>query len=188
MNPSLWAFSGIGLLLLALLAWLSLARRRRNSEVTSGARPERDWQHISFLPYIQQALANTDIEFLKGRGSPALAQRVEKERRQIALKYLQALRSDFDKLVDFGRALAVMSPEVQLAQELQSFRLQLGFAYRYRLIYARLALGIAPSNALGSLSDMVSGLTLRMEEAISELGERAALGSELSSYTNGGVS
>jgi hypothetical protein len=186
-NPSLWVFSAVGLLLLSLLAWLSVSRRRTSSEVHLGSRPERD-RHISFLPYIKQALANTDIEFLKARGSAALAQRVEKERRQIALNYLRALRTDFEKLVDFARVLAVMSPEVKLAQELQSFRLQLGFACRYQLIHARLALGIAPSNALGDLSDVISGLTVRMEEAISELGERAALGNKFASYNNGGVS
>ena len=180
MNHSLLAFSGIGLLLLLLLAYLSFPRRGANSSVDLGTPPERDWRHIMFLPYIKQALAPADIAFLQARGSPALAQRIQKERRQIALKYLRALRTDFEKLVDFARVLAVMSPEVELAQELQSFRLQLGFAYRYQLIHARLALGIAPSNALGNLSDMVSGLTIRMEEAISDLGERAALASEFS--------
>jgi hypothetical protein len=46
--------------------------------------------------------------------------------------------------------------------------------------------GIAPSQALGNLSNMLSALTVRMETAISELGERAAMATEFSSF-NGGV-
>ena len=188
MNHSLLAFSGIGLLLLLLLAWLSFGKRAAKSEVTLGARQEREWRHISYLAYINQALACTDLEFIKTRGSPALAKRVEKERRQIALKYLQALRTDFGKLVEFARVVAVMSPDVELVQELQGLRLQLAFSFRYYLIYARLSLGIAPSSALGNLSHMMRTLTIRMESAISDLGERAALGAELSSYNKGGAS
>jgi hypothetical protein len=90
--------------------------------------------------------------------------------------------------VEFARVVAVMSPDIELAQELQSLRLQVGFSCRYHLIYARIALGVAPSNALADLSNMLSALTVRMEAAISELGEQAALASELSSYNDGGVS
>jgi hypothetical protein len=187
-NLSLWAFSGIGLLLLLLLAWLSFTRRRISTEQRAASRPERDWRHVSYLTYINQALGGADIEFLKERGSPALAERVKKERRQMALKYLRALRTDFEKLVDFARLVAVTSPDVKLAHELQGLRLQLGFSYRYHLIYARIALGIAPTNSLANLSDTISALIVRMEAAISELGERAALGNELGSYNDGGVS
>jgi hypothetical protein len=187
-NSSLWIFLGIGLVLLFLLAWLSFTKRRIKPEETVALRLERDWRHISYLSYINQALGGADIEFLEAQGSSALAKRVEKERRQIALKYLRAIRTDFEKLVDFARVVAVMSPDLDLAQELESLRLQLGFSYRYHLIYARLALGIAPTNALANLSNMVSALIVRMEAAISELGERATLGSEFSSYNDGGAS
>ena len=188
MNRSLLVFSAVGLLLLFLLAWLTFTNRRTKPTDRGASRPDRDCRHIAYLGYINQALAGTDIEFLEARGSPALAKRVEKERRQIALQYLRALRTDFEKLVDFARVVAVMSPDVELAQELQSLRLQLVFSYRYHMIHARLALGVAPSNTLANLSNMVSGLTVRMEAAISELGERAALGSEFSSYNDGGAS
>ena len=188
MNYSFLVFSGIGLLLLLLLAWLSFTNLRTKPDDRAASRQERDCRHISYLGYIHQALDRTDIEFLKTRGFPSLANRVEKERRQIALKYLHALRTDFEKLVDFARVMAVMSPDVELVQELQSLRLQLAFSYRYHLIHARLEFGIAPSNALANLSNMVSALTVRMEAAISELGERAVLGSEFGSYSDGGAS
>ncbi|MDP9340436.1 MAG: hypothetical protein M3P45_16390 [Acidobacteriota bacterium] len=176
------------MLLLFLLAWLSFSKRRIKPEMTFDAQQEREWRHISYLGYITQALASTDIEFIKARGFAALAKRVEKERRLIALEYLQALRRDFENLVDFARVVAVMSPNVELTQELQGLRLQLAFSCRYYLIHARLSLGIAPRNAFGNLSHILSALTVRMEAAISELGERAALGAELSSHNNGGAS
>jgi hypothetical protein len=188
MSYSLLAFSAIALLLLLLLAWLSFGKRRVNPEMSAAARPERDWRHVSYAPYVNQALMGDDMEFISTRGSPELAKRFEKERRQIALKYLRALRSDFEKLVDFARVVAVMSPDVELVQELQGLRLQLAFRVHYYLIYTRLYLGIAPSTALGNLSNTVRALAIRMEAAISDLGERAALGDEFSSYTNGGVS
>lgn len=188
MNYSLFLYSGAGLLLLLLLAWLSYTSRSTKPVDTPVSGSERDCPHISYLGYINQALGGADIDFLQARGSPALAKRVEKERRRIALKYLRALRTDFDKLVDFAKVLAVTSPDVELAQELQSLRLQLGFSYRYNLIRARLALGIAPNNALVNLSNTISVLTVRMEAAISELGAQAVLGSEFSSYNDGGAS
>jgi hypothetical protein len=105
----------------------------------------------------------------------------------MAIDFLQALRSDFEKLLQVARVISAMSSDVEIAREVQGFRLQTVFLYRYYLIHARLRLGIAPSNALGNLSDMVSSLTVRMETAIRELGERAALASELSPFSGGGL-
>lgn len=186
MNYSLSAFAGIGVLLLVALAWLSFSKRRNKPEAILNGRPEREWRHISYLPPIRQALSDSDFEFLKTRGSPLLAKRVRNDRQRIAIAYLRALRSDFEKLLHFARVVAVMSPEVEIVRELQSARLHLEFSYRYYLIYLRLVFGIAPSQALGNLSNMVSALTVRMETAISELGERAAMATEFSAF-NGGV-
>ena len=106
-------------------------------------------------------------------------------RRRIALDYLSALRTDFEKLLHFARIIAVMSLDVAVAQELQGLRLNVEFSCRYHFIYFRLLCGIAPSEAVSNLSDMVSALTVRMETAMSELGERAALAAELASPYNG---
>ena len=158
---------------------------RRTPEVNSGLRQERDWRHISYLPQIKQVLAHSDFEFLSARGSQGLVKRVRRERRRIALDYLSALRTDFEKLLHFARIIAVMSLDVAVAQELQGLRLNVEFSCRYHFIYFRLLCGIAPSEAVSNLSDMVSALTVRMETAMSELGERAALAAELASPYNG---
>lgn len=187
MNHSVLIFAIVGVLLLLALGWLYLAQRRSRPAEKLNGRPDREWRHIHYLPHIKQALSPTDFTFLRERGSPQLAERVGKERRRIAIDFLQAMRSDFEKLLQLARVISAMSPNVEVARELQGFRLQAVFLYRYYLIYARLRLGIAPSKALGNLSDMVSALTVRMETAISELGERAALAAELAPFNGGGM-
>jgi hypothetical protein len=185
-NYSAAVFGSIGLLLLLAIAWLAFSgtRRRPEQAVRKGGR-ERECLHISSLPQIKQALANSDFIYLEQQGYPALAKRIRKERRRIALNYLACLRVEFEKLLHLARMVAVMSPNVAVAQEVQGLRLNLEFSYRYYLIYFRLVSGVAPLEAIGSLSNMVSALTIRMETAISELGERAALVAELLPHNRG---
>jgi UV DNA damage repair endonuclease len=182
---SLVAFVGIGVALLAALAWLSFSAMRRAPHADLGQRPQRETRHISYLPQIKQALSQTDHEYLSARGPTGLANRVRKERRRIALNYLTALRTDFEKLQHMARVVAVMSPEVAVAQELQGVRLSVEFSVRYRIIYFRLLSDIAPMSAINNLSNLISALTVRMETAISSLGESAVLAAELRSPHNG---
>jgi hypothetical protein len=42
--------------------------------------------------------------------------------------------------------------------------------------------GWAPMAQIGTLSDLLSGLSVRLEAAMKELGERAALAAELASF------
>jgi hypothetical protein len=186
-NYSLAVFASIGLLLLLAMAWLAISTTRRRPEVVRNGSRERECLHISNLPQIKQALADSDFMYLKDQGYPALAKRIQKERRCIALSYLACLRVEFEKLLHLARMVAVMSPNVAIAQEVQGLQLNLEFSYRYYLIYFRLVTGIAPLEAIGGLSNMVSALTIRMETAISELGERAVLGAELLPDDRGGL-
>jgi hypothetical protein len=181
----LLGFVGIGISLLAVLAWLSYSGMHRATRGDLGPRPEREYRHISYLPHIKQALGQTDYEYLIARGPAGLAKRVRKERRRIALNYLTALRSEFERLQHMARVVAIMSAEVAVAQELQGVRLNVEFSIRYRIIYFRLLSDIAPASAINNLSDLISSLTVRMETAISSLGESAVLAAELESPHNG---
>ena len=125
--------------------------------------------------------------YLRERGHTALANRIRKERRRIALGYLACLRVEFERLLHLARMIALMSPHVAVAQEAQGLRLNFEFSYRYYLIYFRLVSGIAPLEAIGNLSDMVSTLTVRMQTAMSELGEQAVLGAELLPHNGSGL-
>jgi len=186
-NYSVAAFASIGLLLLLVMARLVFSATRKRPDLVRKESREQECIHISKMPQIRQALANSDFMYLNERGYPALAKRIQKERRRIALNYLACLRVEFEKLVRLARMVAAMSPNLAAAQELQGLRLNLEFLYRYYLIYFRLVSGVGPLKAIGSLSNMVSALTIRMETAISELGEQAALGAELLPHNRGGL-
>lgn len=187
MNYSVAVFVGIGLLLLLAIAWLAFSETRRKTKVVRNGHGGREGLHISHLPQIKQALANSDLMYLKEQGHPGLAKRIRTERRRIALRYLACLRVEFERLLHLARMVAVMSPHVPVAQEIQGLRLNLEFSYRYYLIFFRLVSGIAPLEGIGNLSDMVSALTVRMETAMSELGEQAALGAEFLPHNGGGL-
>ena len=187
MNYSVAVFAIIGVLLLLVMAWLAFSATRRRTEVTQNGSRERECIHISNLPQIKQALADSDFIYLENQGYPALAKRIRKERRRIALNYLTCLRGEFEKLLRLARMVAALSPNLVVAQEVQGLRLNLEFWYRYYLIYFRLVSGVGPMKAIGSLSNMVSALTIRMETAMSELSERAALGAELLPHNRSGL-
>ncbi len=186
MNLSAAVFASLALLLLLAFAWLALSGTRGKAEAERDGRQDGDYPHISHLPQIKQALANSDFMYLNETGYPALAKRIRKERRRIALNYLACLRVEFEKLLHFARMVAIMSPNIAVAQEVRGLRLNLEFWYWYYLIYLRLVSGVGPLKAIGSLSNMVSALTIRLETAMSELGERAALGAELLPHNRGG--
>lgn len=187
MNYSVAVFASIGLLLLLAMARLVFSAMRRQPRVVRDESRERECVHITKLPQIKQALADSDFIYLNERGYPALAKRIQKERRRIALNYLACLRVEFEKLLRLAHMVASLSPKLAVAQEVQGLRLNLEFWYRYYLIYFRLVSGVGPLKAIGSLSNMVSALTIRMETAMSELGERAALGAELLPHNRGGL-
>jgi len=133
------------------------------------------------LPQIRQALAKTDYDFLSRRASRDAQRRVRRDRRGIALAYLAALRGDFQGLLRMARVIAVLSPDVAAAHEFERLRLTAKFAWQYQMIRWKLTVGFAPLPQLDGLSELVSGLSVRMEAALKELGERAALAAELAS-------
>ncbi|HEY6943508.1 MAG TPA: hypothetical protein VI431_00105 [Candidatus Acidoferrum sp.] len=99
----------------------------------------------------------------------------------MALSYLLALRQDFEELMHVARVIAKLSPEVGVAQEFERLRLRANFLWRYRIIWMSLQLGLTPLPQISDLSNLLSGLSVRLEEAMRELGERAALVAELAS-------
>jgi hypothetical protein len=175
-------YLGLVVLLLLLLGWaLRTPRKRGGISVGPGALEETGQRHVTYLPQIRQALAPADFEFLASRASAKLTSRVRKERRRIAFTYLSAIQEDFRRLLRLARVIAVLSPEVHTAQEFEWLRLSVQFTLRCQMIRVELLLGLAPLPQLSGLSRMVSGFAVRMETAITELGERAALAAELAS-------
>ena len=104
---------------------------------------------------------------------------MQRERRNVALAYLSALRAELQKLVRTARIVAALSPEVAGGQELERVVLTLKFLWRYRVIRISVWAGFTPLPQISDLSDLLSGYSVRLEEAIRELGERAAMVAEM---------
>jgi hypothetical protein len=183
--PVLLLFS-FGLLLLLLLAWvLRDPRKQVNRASTLGAAEESGRRHVTYFPQMKQALATEDFAFLNSRGSRALSRRVRKERQKLALAYLACLRGDFLRLWRLARVIASMSQQVGMEQEFERLQLGLAFSWRYEMIRIKFLLGFAPLPELGTLSEVISRMSIRLETAMNDLGERAALAAKLASSLDG---
>jgi len=186
LNFTLLLPAGIGILLLALLVWvLRDARNLGKRGADMGSQEESERSHATYIRQVRQAMAAEDFEFLAARGSHGLSQRTRKERRRIVLAYVCCLRTDFLQLWGLARVISRMSPKVGVAQEFARLRLGLIFSLRYELIRVKIRFGFAPLPELGSLSEIVSRLAIRLETAMREHGERAALAATLASSLDG---
>jgi hypothetical protein len=187
---TLGIFIAIIACLLALLGW-ALSTPRKRGPLNRGPAADLEQagrRHATYLPLIRRALCPADIVFLEARGPRRLAGRVKKERRRVALSYLAGLHSDFLQLVRIAKVVAALSPEVATAQELERVWLSVQFSWRYRMLRAEVYAGTVSLRGLDGLSHMVSELAIRVENAMSEIGERAAIAAKLaSSLDRGGV-
>ena len=176
---------GVVAMLLVLLTWALRPRRDNQTGAASiGSVEEPARQHTTYFGVIRQAMSQEDFEFLAARAPVRLVRRTHKERQRIAMLYLADLRADFQRLLRLARVIAVLSPEVAASHEFERLRLSMRFAWRYRMVLLGLYAGLLLLPQLSSLSQMVSELAFRMESAMRELGERAAIAAELASTLN----
>jgi len=178
-------FGFVGLFLL-LFGWSMRKAERGKTPADADVLGEYGRGHVAHLPQIRQALAKTDFVYLSQKAPSALARRVRQERRRVALAFLSANREGFLRPWRLTKIIAVLSPEVAAVQEFERLRLTVKFIWRHELIRMQLRAGLAPIPRLGALSDFVSSMSVRMETAMKELGERAALAAELASSFHGG--
>ena len=131
--------------------------------------------HVTHLPQIRRALAPADFAFASQRIPREALRRMQRERRKVALAYLSALRAELERLLRTARIVAALSPEVAGGQELARIVLTLNFLWRYRVIRMCVWAGFSPLPQISDLGDLLSAYNVRLEEAIRELGERAAM-------------
>jgi hypothetical protein len=180
-----YSFFGLIGLLLIVFAWsVRSPRPPASSSSRVGLPDECGRRHMTYLPQIRQAFAEMDYDFLSKNASRKVLQRVRQERRRVALAYLGALREDFRSLLRMAQVIASLAPELAAMHEFERLRLTAKFAWQCQMIRGRLLVGIAPVPQLDGLSDLVSALSVRMEAAMKELGERAAVAAELASPVN----
>ena len=185
MSLFFYTFFGLIGLLLILFFWsIRSPRRPALSPAFDGADDESGRRHMSYLPQIQQALSDADFDFLSKHASRIVLRRVRRKRLDVALAYLAALREDFRSLLRMTRAIATLSPELDTIHEFERIILTAKFAWQYQMIRYKLLAGFAPVPQLHGLSDMVSGLSVRIEAVMNELGERAAVAAKLASTIN----
>jgi hypothetical protein len=186
LNLSLFLFGGLLAILLVALLWaLRVPMRLREPDPHAALLEETGKRHVNFLPQIRQALAETDTLYLSRKAPALVVRRVRRERRRIALAYLSAVREDFQNLLRMAKIIARLSPEVVTLHEFERVRLTLVFVWHYQMVRLQLRAGLVPIPGLDGLSDLVSGLSVRMETAMNELGERAALASKMASSFDG---
>jgi hypothetical protein len=177
-----YSFFGLIGLLLILFTWS--VRNPTPPSSPSSYPDECGRRHMTYLPQIRQAFAETDFDFLSKKASGEVQRRVRRERRGVALAYLAALREDFQSLLRMARVIAALAPELAAVHEFERLRLTTRFVWQYQMIRWRVLAGMAPVPQLNGLSDIVSSLSVRMETVMKELGERAAVAAELASSMN----
>jgi hypothetical protein len=169
--------------LFLLLVW-ALRPRPTNptaplAELDEPARPP-----ATYFGLIRRAMSDEDFAFLTARASGRSVRRAHKERQRVALLYLSDLRVDFRRLMRLARVIAVLSPEVAASHEVERLRLSMRFFWRYHSVQFGLYAGLLWLPQLSALSQMVAELARRMESAMKDLGERAAVAAELASTLN----
>jgi hypothetical protein len=181
-----YLFYGTVAVLMLLLVWaLRGPRKSTPPGVDLASLGETCRPHASYLPQIRWALLPDDLVYLSSSGRKDLARRLRKDRRRVALAYLPAVKGDFQKMLRLARVIAGLSPEVVTLQEWERLRLTVQFYWRYQVVCLGLLCGLTRLRELNGLSQIVSGLAVRMESAMSELGERAALAVKLASSHDG---
>lgn len=187
MTLTLLLFLTIVAFLLGLLVWALGKPKPAGHVVHEPASLEQAGRrHATYLALIRQALAPTDLVFLTRLGSHQLAMRVRKERRSVVLSYLASLREDHSRLLRIAKVVAALSPAVAPSQELKRVWLSAQFWLRYQILCAGVYVGLLSLRNLDGLSRMVSELAVRVETAMTELGERAALAAKLASSLDRG--
>jgi hypothetical protein len=177
-----YLFFAIIALLILLFAWSLRSTKKSAAPVLPpSVQQNTHGSSIGHLPQIRQALAREDEEFLARAGGKLLLRRLKKERRHVALSYLRALREDFGGLLRTAKIIAALSPEIGVGQEFERLRLTAIFLWRYRMAQLALYTGYAPLPEMAALSNFISGFTVRLEEAVKAMGERAALAAEMMS-------
>jgi hypothetical protein len=186
MSLPLILFIAFALFLVVLLAWAVRSPKKAALSVDEVLDTLCEKRHYARLPQILQCLREDDTDFLWAAGHKALAQRLRRERKRIALRYLTYLQDEYLLLLETSRVLAKVAPEISMMDELQRFRLSMRFALCCRYLRWRLRLGLQPWDAFGILSDMEGDITLSLEAATAHIGERAALASEFPLFLQNG--
>jgi hypothetical protein len=165
------------LLLVGLLAWALRLPARRVLPETDIFEALHHSRHSSRMPQVLRALQPADTEHLRESGQVALMQTLRRQRRRIALNYLNQLQQEFEMLLEISRVLAVMSPDAVGMEEMERWRLSLTFAATCAFLRWKLRLGLQPFSGFTLLSNMASNISLELDTATTRIAEATVRGS-----------
>ena len=166
------------ILLVVLLAWALRPPARGPNPALDVFEALRQSRHSSRISHILQALQPQDTEYLRSTGQVALMQTIRRQRRVIALNYLQQLQEEFEKLLEISRVLAVTSPEVIAMEEMERWKLSLAFAVNCAFLRWKLRLGLQPFSGFTLLSNMATSFARSLEAATTRIAEATVRSAE----------
>lgn len=166
------------LVLVVLLFWALRPSARGPRPAPDVFEALRQSRHSSRMSHILQALEPHDTEYLRSAGQTALMHTIRRQRRVIALSYLQQLQEEFEMLLEISRVLAVMSPEVIAMEEMERWKLSLAFAANCAFLKWKLRLGLQPFSGFTLLSNMATSFARRLEAATTRIAEAAVRSAE----------
>jgi hypothetical protein len=169
----------VGVLIAIILALLVWSAGKKNTTVRDEVQRKSirlACKHLTNLPQMRQALESSDFEYVAERLGKRSAQKLQKERRRVALLYAEALHEDFVNLMRAAQLIASLSPEVKATQEWRRFKLSLKFEMKYRLLKAKYGVGNLRFPAMWNLAILVSTLAIDLERVVNEISAAAMLG------------
>jgi hypothetical protein len=166
------------LLLIGLLAWALRPPAHQTRPGLDVFETLHQSRHSSRMSHVLQALQPEDTEYLRETGQVALMQTLRRQRRRIALDYLNQLQEEFEMLLDISRVLAVMSPEAMGIEEVERWKLSLAFAANCAFLRWKLRLGLQPFSGFTLLSNMATDIARQLDAATARIAEIAVRGSE----------
>ena len=175
------------LLLVGLLAWASRPSSRRIRPTPDVFQALGQSRHCSRMSQILNALQPEDTEYLRETGQLALMQNLRRQRRRIALRYLDQLQQEFEELLEISRVLAVMSPEVIGMEESERWKLSIRFAANCALLRWKLRWGLQPFSGLTLLSNMAVSMARQLDTATARIAQATVNPSESSPGDDGGI-
>jgi hypothetical protein len=166
------------LLLVLLLAWALRPLAPQNRPAMDVFEALRQSRHSSRISYVLQALHPADTEYLRETGQVALMQTLRRQRRRIAVGYLDQLQEEFETLLEISRVLAVMSPTAMGMEEMERWKLSLVFAANCSFLRWKLRLGLQPFSGFALLSKMATDIARQLDTATTRIAEAAVRSSE----------
>ena len=119
-----------------------------------------------FLPIHHRGFEDVDRRLSE---YDALLRRIQSERREVVLQYLESLRNDFLRVDQLLNRAAKFLPELTLDGESERFWIGVKFRFQYRLARLQMALGLVPISRLRALTQKVRILATWADKALAEI-------------------